>query len=89
MIKIKQPHYFNSLIILIYNIYMGFNIKTSTNNNIVYSKFDTNNIPEVQEKEKKIKYDYETIKNIVMNSEERKSTKNNTQKQRKPIKTIN
>jgi hypothetical protein len=68
---------------------MGFNIKTSTNNNIVYSKFDTNNIPEVQEKEKKIKYDYETIKNIVMNSEERKSTKNNTQKQRKPIKTIN
>jgi hypothetical protein len=68
---------------------MGFNIKTSTNNNIVYSKFDTNNIPEVQEKEKKIKYDYETIKNIVMNSEERKSTKNNTQKQRKTIKTIN
>ena len=65
---------------------MGFNIKTSTNNNnIVYSKFDTNNIPEVQEKEKKIKYDYETIKNIVMNSEERKSTKNNTQKQRKTI----
>lgn len=69
---------------------MGFNIKTSTNNNnIVYSKFDTNNIPEVQEKEKKMKYDYETIKNIVMNSEERKSTKNNTQKQRKTIKTIN
>ena len=50
---------------------MGFNIKTSTNNNnIVYSKFDTNNIPEVQEKEKKIKYDYETIKNIVMESNE-------------------
>lgn len=69
---------------------MGFNIKTSTNNtNIVYSKFDTNNIPEVQEKEKNIKYDYETIKNIVMNSEERKSTKNNTQTHRKTIKTIN
>lgn len=48
---------------------MGFFTSSNTNNS--GSKFNVNNVSqEIQEKKKQIKYDYETIKNIVMESNE-------------------
>lgn len=48
---------------------MGFFTSSNTNNS--NSKFNVNNVSqEIQEKKKQIKYDYETIKNIVMESNE-------------------
>ena len=68
---------------------MGVFSKSYTNNNdIGYSKFNIEHLQEVQEKDKnqKIKYDYETIRNIVTNAEDNnKLTKNNNQKQQKRI----
>lgn len=52
---------------------MGFFTSSNTNNS--GSKFNVNNVSqEIQEKKKQIKYDYETIKNIVMESENSKMT---------------
>jgi len=50
---------------------MGF--FTSSNYNNVDTKFNVKNItPEIQEKKTQIKYDYETIKSIVMESDNNK-----------------
>jgi hypothetical protein len=52
---------------------MGFFTSSKYNNSS--SKFNVNNVSqEIQEKKKQIKYDYETIKNIVMESENTKMT---------------
>jgi len=52
---------------------MGFFTSSKYNNSS--SKFNVNDVSqEIQEKKKQIKYDYETIKNIVMESENTKMT---------------
>jgi hypothetical protein len=52
---------------------MGFFTSSKYNNS--GSKFNVHNVSqEIQEKKKQIKYDYETIKNIVMESENTKMT---------------
>lgn len=82
---IKQFHYFNNLKIFISSnvLYMGFFTSAKYNNS--NSKFNVNNVSqEIQEKKKQIKYDYETIKNIVMESNE--NTKVTIIDKNKPIK---
>ena len=62
---------------------MGFFTSAKYNNS--NSKFNVNNVsPEIQEKKKQIKYDYETIKTIVMESNE--NTKVTILDKTKPIK---
>jgi hypothetical protein len=62
---------------------MGFFTSSNTNNS--GSKFNVHNVSqEIQEKKKQIKYDYETIKNIVMESNE--NTKVTILDKNKPIK---
>ena len=62
---------------------MGFFTSSKYNNSS--SKFNVNNVSqEIQEKKKQIKYDYETIKTIVMESNE--NTKVTILDKTKPIK---